>query len=75
MNSKEAVVVSAKQPTIGSNQKQRHPTNEEIAARAYEMFLLHGASHGSDVEDWLQAEQELLGRKQNRPPLRTATDW
>jgi Protein of unknown function (DUF2934) len=74
MNSKEVAVVSAKQSTISSNQKQR-PTNEEIAARAYEMFLLNGASHGSDMRDWLQAEQELLERKQNRPQVRTATDW
>ena len=75
MNSKEVVAVSAKQTTIASSQKQRRPTNEEIAARAYEMFLLHGASHGSDLEDWLRAEQELLERKQNRPQVRTATDW
>jgi hypothetical protein len=39
------------------------------------MFLLHGASHGFDLEDWLRAEQELLERKQNRPQVRTATDW
>jgi hypothetical protein len=78
MNSKEVVVVSVKQSTIGSNRKQRRPTNEEIAARIYEVFVLHGASHGSDLGDWLRAEQELqelLERKRNRPQVRTTTDW
>lgn len=36
------------------------PTSEQIAARAYEIFLLRGAAPGSDVDDWLQAEKELV---------------
>jgi Protein of unknown function (DUF2934) len=35
------------------------PSEEQVAARAYELFLMRGASHGCDVEDWLQAEREL----------------
>ncbi len=36
---------------------------EQIARRAYELFLARGGEHGHDVEDWLQAERELsLGR-------------
>lgn len=38
---------------------EQHPTTEEIAARAYEIYVQRGEAHGSDVEDWLQAEQEL----------------
>jgi Protein of unknown function (DUF2934) len=37
----------------------RMPTQDEIAERAYELFLMRGASHGADVEDWLRAEREL----------------
>ena len=33
---------------------------EQIAARAYDLYLNRGAIDGYDVEDWLQAEQELL---------------
>jgi hypothetical protein len=33
---------------------------EAIARRAYELFLERGGTHGHDVEDWLQAERELL---------------
>jgi hypothetical protein len=36
------------------------PTHEEIARRAYEIFLNRGGDHGHDMEDWLQAEQQLV---------------
>ena len=35
------------------------PSEQEIAARAYEIFLSHDASDGHDLDDWLQAEREL----------------
>ncbi|HME90881.1 MAG TPA: DUF2934 domain-containing protein [Myxococcaceae bacterium] len=39
-------------------------TNEQIAARAYEIYLARGGENGHDVEDWYQAERELkLGRQ------------
>jgi hypothetical protein len=42
---------------------QRRPTQEEIASRAYEIYLARGQEDGHDVDDWVQAEQELtLGR-------------
>jgi hypothetical protein len=36
------------------------PTHEEIARRAWEIHRSRGGEHGRDVDDWLQAEQELL---------------
>ncbi len=59
MASKEAGVASARQPRIVSTSKRSTATNEQIAARAYEIFLRRGGSDGSDLEDWLQAEREL----------------
>ena len=38
------------------------PSATEIAKRSYELFLARGGLDGHDVEDWLQAETELLGR-------------
>jgi hypothetical protein len=38
---------------------RHHPTHEEIARRAYELFLARGGVHGHHEEDWLQAEREL----------------
>ena len=51
------------------------PTHEEIEARAYQIHLEHGRAEGHDVEDWLQAEQELLSRqaKHNRIDRRAAS--
>ena len=35
------------------------PTREQIAERAYALYLERGAESGHDVEDWLAAEKEL----------------
>jgi hypothetical protein len=37
-------------------------THDVIAARAYELFLSDGATHGHDIEHWLRAELELRAR-------------
>jgi hypothetical protein len=36
--------------------------HDDIAHRAYELFLSNGAMHGRDLEHWLQAETELRDR-------------
>jgi len=33
---------------------------DRIARRAYEKFLARHGRHGSDLEDWLSAEREIL---------------
>ncbi len=40
--------------------KHRRPTCEEVAARAYQIYLESGRRHGHDIDDWLQAEYELV---------------
>jgi hypothetical protein len=35
------------------------PTHEEIALRAYHIFIERGCTPGNEQEDWLRAEQEL----------------
>ena len=47
---------TAPRPAVG-------PTQEEIAARAYELFLESGSVDGHDTEHWLRAEVELKARK------------
>jgi hypothetical protein len=32
---------------------------ERIAARAYDLYEARGGTHGQDVDDWLQAEQQI----------------
>jgi len=46
-NGKSAVATSA------------DPTHEDIAARAYELYLARGSLDGYSEEDWLLAEAEL----------------
>lgn len=35
------------------------PTDEEIAVRAYYIYLERGDAEGNATDDWLQAEREL----------------
>jgi hypothetical protein len=35
------------------------PVDEEIAIRAYELYLARGGAHGYDMDDWLEAERQL----------------
>lgn len=36
------------------------PSHDEIAARAYELYMERAADEGTATEDWLRAEHELL---------------
>jgi hypothetical protein len=36
------------------------PSPEEIQQRAYEIHIDRGGPHGHDLDDWLQAERELM---------------
>lgn len=38
------------------------PAQEEIALRAYEIYLERGGAPGHEVEDWTRAERELTQR-------------
>ena len=48
-----------------------HPTTEEIALRAYHIYLERGGAPGDALEDWTRAERELLGNsvKPRRGPV------
>jgi len=35
---------------------------ERIRLRAYEIYLERGSQGGSDLDDWLRAEREILNR-------------
>ena len=40
--------------------KIRFPTLDEIRARAYEIYLTRGSGRSHELDDWLQAEYELM---------------
>jgi hypothetical protein len=47
-----------------------YPTREEIELRAYQIYVERGGAHGQDVEDWIQAERELV--EKNGKPVQKA---
>ena len=42
------------------------PPFEQIQVRAYEIYIQRGRTDGLDLDDWLQAEEELKTSRQNR---------
>jgi Protein of unknown function (DUF2934) len=38
---------------------EKEPTREDIARRAYDLYVLRGSKPGNDIEDWIRAENEL----------------
>jgi hypothetical protein len=48
-----------------------HPAPEAIAARAYELFLSRGRTHGYDLADWFAAESQLA-QASARPAVKRA---
>jgi hypothetical protein len=43
------------------------PAHDEIAERAYEIYVRNGRQEGRQQEDWLQAEHELIEEAHNSP--------
>ena len=46
----------------GDGNSTRTPTYEEIAEAAYLRYLSRGGQHGSDLDDWIDAERSLRSR-------------
>lgn len=52
---------------------RKSPLNEAIELSAYHIYLGRGATHGHDLDDWLQAERQVLeGLKRSKDGLRLA---
>ncbi|HXY00938.1 MAG TPA: DUF2934 domain-containing protein [Candidatus Limnocylindrales bacterium] len=58
MAKKKTTAPQASKKTAKANGR---PTHEEIALRAYQIFLERGGTPGNAQEDWFRAEQELTG--------------
>ena len=42
-------------------------TEEYIRLRAYQLYEQRGRQDGHDMDDWLQAEAEIFGKKADTP--------
>jgi hypothetical protein len=55
---------------LAKSQPTQEPTSESnglhdhIAARAYALYEEQGYRHGCDLQDWLDAEREILSHQQ-----------
>jgi len=72
MDNKTAVTSSDTQTSSVSHPGPA-PSEQEIATRAYEIFLSRGATDGADLDDWLQAERELTAKMNETPKARSTT--
>ena len=43
-----------------TDEGQPRASYDDVARRAYELFLARGGTHGRDWDDWLSAERQLL---------------
>ena len=53
----------AKRPEPISTIPDPAQLEEQIRCRAYELYEARGREDGRDLDDWLQAEGEILGSK------------
>jgi len=56
--------VKPPQSAPGGIGKSCMPTHDEIARRAYEIYVDHDRSEGRSEQDWRQAEEELVQKPQ-----------
>jgi hypothetical protein len=47
-------------------------THDQIALRAYELFVREGSAHGHHLDHWLRAERELMDVSEVRSTRRIA---
>ena len=50
-------------------------TEEYIRMRAYQLYEQRGRQSGHDVEDWLQAEAEVFGKKTGASAEKNESDF
>ena len=48
------------QPDVPEARDKSGPSPTEIRQRAFEIHIERGGIHGCDLDDWMQAERELL---------------
>ncbi len=62
----DALSVPRRRSTTGKRRTPpAAPSFEEIAEATYHRYLKRRGGHGTDFEDWLEAERELLERRKN----------
>ena len=50
-----------KRPPTRANESQGENPEEQIRQRAYELYEARGRQDGLELDDWQQAEKEIVG--------------
>jgi len=51
-------------PTRAESQRRYYDVlGSRIGKRAYELYVQRGQEHGHDIEDWLEAERQILPKE------------
>ena len=69
-----ASVISGKESGYTDLLGGHAPPDDEIQLRAYWIHLDRGGQHGYDLDDWLQAERELLAESRRTDSSAEVTD-
>lgn len=59
--SADTATATATLPQSAGDTTAADTDRDRIAARAYELYLARGGTHGMDMDDWLNAEREVRG--------------
>jgi hypothetical protein len=56
---RESSSLTTEKPRIATS----HAMQDQIALRAYQIYLERGGAPGYEFEDWIEAERQLVGEK------------
>jgi len=59
-------------PSETRHASEELPLEERVQRRAYELYALRGNESGSELDDWLQAEEEIRAAEEGKLKLRTS---
>ena len=62
--------VKAKTPKKRTRMDEK-AIHEMIEKKAYEIYEKRGMEHGKDLDDWLEAELIIMGKKRNKKKIIT----
>jgi hypothetical protein len=61
---KESKSMAREAVRTGISKSYSPPTHDEIARRAYQIFVERGRPEGRDMEHWLEAEAQLVAARE-----------
>ena len=61
----DADLAEAPRPNGQSAPMDVEPTEDDIRLRAYQRYLERGGEHGTDFDDWVEAERDLRSPRHN----------